>query len=305
MSGVVFLFGAGASSGADTVGMPPLGAELFGCLQQFSPATWGNIGSDLAEKFRIDFEAGMMRVPPQQLAPLQRAMADYFFQFLPAESNLYFQLVKRIAATPNWSGALCSLNYERLLEISLLHAGLQPIIGPMLVDHSSSIELCLPHGCCHLFCDGVKADPRLVSFHGRMAYPDGQVIAIGDPAQHAARVRGDAFPPVMSYFEPGKTSPAGRTFIARQRERWQALATNARTVVIVGVRVRPNDAHIWEAIAASQARVVYSGGRQGGAEYAAWANSARDGKADRVCEGFFKEEFTRLCEEAGLCPIRS
>lgn len=206
---------------------------------------------------------------------------------------------------PHWSGALCSLNYERLLEKSLLHAGLKPFVGPLPDDDEAAIELCLPHGCCHLFCDGPMANPQVVSFNGRIAYPDSQVVVIADPQQHYARIHGNAFPPVMSYFEPAKTSPAGRTFIAGQRARWQELSAHADTLVIVGVRVRPHDAHIWQPVAACPGQVIYCSGPQGAIEYAAWANAARAGNVDLVCDGFFREEFERLCEEVGLCATRS
>ena len=142
MSPVVFLFGAGASFGSDTAGMPPLGNQLFACLQQFSPDIWGKIAGDLAEQFRQDFEAEMTQVSPMQLAPLQRAMADYFFRFSPTGANLYLELAQRIAAMPHWSGALCSLNYERLLEKSLLHAGLKPVVGPLPDNEDAAIECC-------------------------------------------------------------------------------------------------------------------------------------------------------------------
>ena len=91
----VFLFGAGASYGSDTQGTPPLGADLFEELRRFNPDAWGSISGDLAERFRSDFEEGMKSVPSRALAPLQRAMAAYFFDFKPRTSSLYVELVRR------------------------------------------------------------------------------------------------------------------------------------------------------------------------------------------------------------------
>ena len=75
--------------------------------------------------------------------------------------------------------------------------------------------------------------------------------------------------------------------------------------VIVGVRVRPHDGHIWQPVAACSGRVIYCSGPEGAIEYATWAKEARVGNTDLVCDGFFREEFERLCEEVGLCATRN
>ncbi|MBI1986755.1 MAG: hypothetical protein HYS70_00180 [Nitrospinae bacterium] len=295
----LFLFGAGASYGSDSQNTPPLGAGLFDELRRFNPDTWGTIGGALATEFRQDFEQAMKSVNPQALASLQRAMAAYFFQFAPRTSSLYFQLAQRIVASKGWSGAGCTLNYERLLEVSLLASGIRTFVGER-APGLSGVELCLPHGCCHLFCDAVQGTAAGVSFHGFGVQTDGPVTVIADPQKHRARILGDAFPPVMSYFEPAKQTTAGRSFIEGQRNRWAALATSAKTIVVVGVRVRPHDNHIWKPLSSTSARIVYCGGPSGSPEYLSWASAARAGRADRVLNGYFRDEFATICAEAGL-----
>jgi len=214
----VLLLGAGASYGSDAGNTPPLGAELFDELQRFNPEAWGTITGDLADHFRRDFEEAMKTVAPHNIAPLQRAMAAYFFEFMPLRMNLYFELAHRIARTEGWSGAACTLNYERLLELSLLGAGVQPYCGEPTPGRPG-LELCLPHGCCHIFCEAAKGDAGAVSFNAFAVQTDGPVIVVQDPRQHRARIVQDAFPPVMSYFEPKKRTTAGHSFIERQRAR--------------------------------------------------------------------------------------
>ncbi len=297
--GVVFLFGAGASYGSDTQSTPPLGGGLFDELRRFNTDAWGTITGNLADEFRRDFEEAMKTVAPYALAPLQRAMAAYFFEFTPRNSSLYFELARRIAGARDWSGAACTLNYERLLELSLIAAGVHPFVGqpPAVLPN---MELCLPHGCCHIFCDAVRGTAHGVSFNGFGVQTNGPVTVIGNPLQHRDRVLHDAFPPVMSYFEPSKRTTAGRSFIDRQRARWRELATNATTLVIVGVRIRPHDNHVWAPIASAAARIVYCGGSSGASEYRAWAAIARAGRADRILGGYFRDEFPEICAEAGL-----
>lgn len=294
----VLLLGAGASHGSDTLDVPPLGNELFDALCRFNPDGWGAITGELAQHFRTDFENAMQSVSQQSLAPLQRAMAAYFFAFYPNQSNLYVALANRIAAR-KWAGAICTLNYERLLELSLMHADVQPfIVSPPAVRHA--IELCLPHGCCHLFCDSARGQSGAVVFSGYDVRTDGTMSVVADPHRHGARITQGAFPPVMSYFEPQKRTTAEHSFIEGQRNRWSALASSAKTIVVIGVQVRPHDDHIWNPIAASPARVVYCSGPSAADGYADWAKTHRVTQNDRVLKGYFKEEFDPLCCELGL-----
>jgi len=296
---VAFLFGAGASYGSDTQSTPPLGADLFDELRRFNPDGWGAISDDLADRFRLDFEEAMKSVPRHSLAPLQRAMAGYFFEFKPRTSSLYLELGRRVARISSWSGAACTLNYERLLEISLVASGVQPFVGQP-PPGIRGFELCLPHGCCHIFCDAARGAAGAVSFNGLAVHTDGPVSVITDPHQHRARILQDAFPPVMSYFEPMKRTTAGHSFIEGQRARWRDIAEGATTIVIVGVRVRPHDEHVWAPISISSAKVVYCGGPSGASEYRAWAATNRSRREDRVLEGYFLDEFSTICAEAGL-----
>ena len=295
----VFLFGAGASYGSDASGTPPLGAGLFDELCRFNPKGWGSLPTELANQFRADFELAMRLVAPTAVAPLQREMAAYFFEFKPSTSNLYFRLARRIAETAGWSGAACTLNYDRLLEMSLFMAGIQPVVGDQKLD-GRWLELCFPHGCCHIFCDAALGHPDCVTFDAFSVQSNGPVTVVADAAKHRARILGNAFPPVMSYFEPKKQTTSGSSFIEQQRSRWRQMAGNATTIIVVGVRVRTHDDHIWSPVAESRARVVYCAGVDGAIEYESWAALARPGRKDKILRGFFRDEFSAICSEAGL-----
>lgn len=296
---VVFLFGAGASYGSDSVGRPPLGTGLFDALALFNPPGWGAIGGDLAAHFRRDFEAAFATVQPHAYGPLLRAMGGYFFQFTARPTNLYFHLAQRIANAHAWSTALCSLNYERLLEQSISAARIRPTVGNPS-NQVAQLELCLPHGCCHLFCDSVKAVSGMVSFAGAQVQTNGPITVVSDPVQHRARITQDAMPPVMSYFEPSKRTTSGASFIEAQRARWAALAQSASTVVIVGVKVREHDRHIWDPVATTPATVVYSAGPTAALEFDDWARRRRVGMPSVALRGYFADEFDALRGHAGL-----
>jgi hypothetical protein len=242
----MIFFGAGASKGSDNTEVPPLGPNLFDELVTFNRNGWGQIPSEFSEYFTNDFEEGMEVLSeshPDWMSKLQRAMAAYFFNFYPQSSSLYRKLARRIKKS-NWTGVLASINYERLLELSLIEEGLQPFIG-CPSENVNKIELCLPHGCCHLFCESVKADSSAVSFNARCITTRGSVVAISSLSEFQRRIDTDAFPPVMSYFEPEKTTTSGVNFIERQRSRFSETTSNAVIIIIIGVKVRPNENHIW------------------------------------------------------------
>lgn len=301
MPNKIFLFGAGASFGSDSTRVPPLGASLFSELQKFNPDGWGKLPTELATEFSEDFERGMTKLADTNshaMPILQRAMAAYFFNFYPSPSNLYIKLGAQIRTT-NWDGALATINYERLLELSLILTGNQPFVGE-ISPRENTVEFCLPHGCCHIFCESVRAGAPGVSISGVGVTTDGPVRVITDPQEFQTRINGDAFPPVMSYFQPDKGTTSGRSFIINQRKRWEELALGAKVIGIVGVRVRPSEEHIWEPIKQSKAKVVYCAGKEGGEEYLKWKNQVRPHSEDKILFGYFDKSFASLCKELGL-----
>jgi len=184
------LFGAGASFGSNEIEhVPPLGRDLFNALVEFDSDSWGAVLPQFASEFRKDFEKGMRAFAnahpnDRRVDQLQKRMAAYFFRFTPRRESLYRKLACRIKQT-GWRGALATLNYERLLELSLCTERLQPVVGAPS-KQPGDIELCLPHGCCHLFVnvrtetptqgDGSPGAPR----HGG-ASPPGAILDVPRP----------------------------------------------------------------------------------------------------------------------------
>ena len=68
---------------------------------------------------------------------------------------------------------------------------------------------------------------------------DGQIRVIADSVEHRQRILKDAFPLIMSYFEPQKRTSTGRSFIESQRSRWCSIVSTAEQLVIVRIRVNP------------------------------------------------------------------
>lgn len=298
MTKYLIIFGAGASFGSDNNNVPPLGSDLFFALQRFNPDGWGKIDGNLANSFQFDFETTMPLLNPHTMPPLQRAMAAYFFRFQPTQNSLYYKLANLIFQKA-WDGALATFNYERLLEISLIAAGIQPFIRNA-PNHKKPIELCIPHGACHIFCQAVRGSAQGISFSGPNITTNGPVEVIADPQVFQNRIVNDAFPPVMSYFEPAKRTTSGANFIEAQRIRFADLVDKAKKIAIIGLRVREHDKHIWEPLSKTNAKLIYCSGKSAGDEFSRWLEKNRNGKNDVILNSYFQDEFDNIINELEL-----
>ncbi|KPJ55450.1 MAG: hypothetical protein AMS16_04255 [Planctomycetes bacterium DG_58] len=226
-------------------------------------------------------------------------MAGYFFHFRPRPTNLYAKLAGRIRET-QWDGALVTLNYERLLELALRNAGINLVVNPPR-PNAAELELCLPHGCCHLF-GHLRAIGNL-NFGGNIVFDDapGSVPRVIENAEkHACELKENKLPPIMCYIEPDKRNRTGVSFISGQRKRFECLAHSASVVGIIGVNVRSRDAHIWGPLADTPARIVYCARASGARHYSVWAEEHRPNRGDTLLLGDFEDEFDTICDAVGL-----
>lgn len=296
----LILFGAGASAGSESTGTPPLGVVLYDALARFNPPGWGAIPGHLARAFREDFERGMQSLSaelPNSLPPLQRAMAAYFYNFTPTAASLYFRLGQVLRAN-RWQGAIATLNYERLLTTGFGASGIALSIGP---PAAGQVELIVPHGNCVLFCEGARGLANAVQYSGVAVETNGPIVVVDEPRAFQQRIQGDAFPPVMSYFEPAKRTTAGANFITEQRRRFSELVATAERVVVIGVQPRQQDDHIWGPLARTQARVTYCSGNSGGAAYRTWGEAAgRDLGRDNILGGYWATHLEETMMDAGI-----
>ena len=295
----LILFGAGASFGSDeSTLVPPPGAKLFDALSKFNPTAWGAVDDSFAGQFRTDFEQGMKafaEANPTNVDILQRAMAAYFFQFQPKSSSLYVRMAQRIRAC-NWSGALASINYERLLELAIRSTGTNMLVG-RAPEPGDGVELCLPHGCCHLFGQ-IRASGNVV-FDAAIRLDSPGIRMIENPQEHTTELEQSTVPPIMSYIQPGKETRAGNPFLCGQRRRFAELVQAAQAVVIIGVKVRPLDTHIWDSLRETSARIIYCSGKQAADTFLSWSAGAGR-QHDDVLPFYWTEAFDNLCSRIGI-----
>ena len=287
----IVFFGAGASYGSSNASTPPLGPDLFPALQRHDPSSWGRLATPWPAEFSVDFEKAMATFIAVGLfaAPLQWAMADFFFKKFPIdETNLYIRLLQDIAHSQQ-DVALVTINYDTLLfqaatGIVRLEIGATNRTG-------NKLGLCLPHGSSVLKCESVRGTAG-VSFTGGVT-TSGNITLIKDANEFDHERNTNVFPPVMSYFEPNKFTVSGDNFIAGQRQLFSELMGGASRIAIIGVNVHPFDTHIWDPLKQTPAECFYLGGAAGAEKYRSWCQDANRGR-DVVCERYFADGYDEM-----------
>ena len=310
----LILFGAGASFGSEPGGatVPPLSACLYDRLSEFSPDLWGALPSPYPELFRADFECAFRQLgddapsrlspdfkasadyPNRLTGPLLRKMADFFLEFVPTDDSLYLRLARKVKQN-GWHGVLASLNYDLLLPLALDRARMTACLSPW---DDNRLRLCLPHGCSALF-----VEPGRITGSAVLAGLGNRIRGLRvmfERDVHVARrkLQEEFVPPVMAYFEPGKATVTAPEFLDNQRECLGRAIGAADVAVVIGVRVREHDRHIWDHLRTTAARVVYCAPSTD--EFDKWARGARPHGRNETLPGTFEASFEEICRYAGL-----
>ena len=281
----VVLFGAGASYGAGGIvpESPPLGADLYAELRRCFPQSWGAMPTRLDTAFRspeAPFEAGMeflWRDASHVVPELMQQMALYFAQFRPSRpgGTLYGAVARALKHADCAEEILLStLNYDCVLEIALAQHGFQ--VGYTTFPPSrGSASVWKLHGSCNFLPTGVWASKgavtitRGVVFNGppRFVEPnDAIAFCLGD----------NALPPQMCLYMPRKPVQIAPQTLAAQQEAWRDLVAAAEEVIIIGVALNAGDAHLWDALASTEARLLYVSPDT--TPFVKWASEQRSGR---------------------------
>jgi hypothetical protein len=304
--------------------LPPLGKDLFRALEADpTMVTWRQLPERLRDLFRTGpFEIVMQRTLEDDEARVPQLRRDlelslYFSRFTPATSNLYTRLARHIsrASWAGWNGAIVTLNYERLLEESLLHARVFPVVRGVdfyddhlpLIGDKQTIEICYPHGACHFFLGAKHFD---LSLGGNVTFsPKG----ISRGGVNHLLVRGQIEEAIRQYliplicrYEPIKSPAVMHNFFEIQHERYRQMVAAARSIAIVGVYcAHLTDRHLWEPLGQTQAELFYFAPFTDSAEiFRAWAAvvGKREGAEFVVVPTSFRDGFERLLAVAALRP---
>jgi hypothetical protein len=259
----VVLFGAGASKGCGDAYPcpPPLGFELYDALRVSYPNSWGALPPELDRMFRDDFETAMetlWHASSQVLPSLMQQMAAYFNEFSPGASGTHYgSLVDALRDAGRLAETLfSSLNYENILEVELTRRSVVLTTSFPTRDGYAAVHKL--HGSCNYVPDGIEMS-REVEFTSAVDFPMMKVLSTQAETRQWMPSPTNGLPPAMCLYMKDKPIQVGREVIKAIREQWRAVVADATTVVIVGVRPNPEDAHVWDAIASTSATVCYVG----------------------------------------------
>lgn len=329
----VILFGAGASFGSDRPDIvPPTTDRLFDELVHCYPGSWGKLPEPWPSRFRDDFEAAFADLErttaprmsvqdltraldaefpglgklPSVIYTLQKDLCRFFNRFEPSSANLYTRLGHDIVGS-SWNGVVATLNYDRLLHSAFQHSHVRcfcevgrrmpvnvlarpPVLPP--------VELCFPHGNSGLFVSEMDIGTGFVpvGFSSKVNAP---VVLLDSKEEIEQQLTDTGHSCVMSFFEPSKSTTFGSSFVDRQRQRLNDAIHGAKTVAIVGVRVRERDTHIWQSLAQTSARLVYCGGNEGD-QFRNWVARVRPDKSFEVFDGYFAERYGDILQVVGI-----
>ncbi len=281
----VFLFGAGASFGSDgrhlyeSGQLPPLGKGLFGKLSTDSSlSTWSRLPEDIKGLFESKtFEEAMDYLDStdgwaQESFQRDLDLFRYFCRFSPQPSNLYWKLARLIARKlkdKSWSGAIVTLNYDRLVEESLMRNHVFTVVKGVtfyddnlpLLNDNQLFEVCYPHGACQLFMgqNWFKGEGNIVF---------GPTASIQQKAGVNHILRKQNIPiacdqkqiPMICRYQSNKRPSVKNYFIDLQQERTEKIFRTAESITIVGASCSyKTDHHIWDSLARTEAKIHYLG----------------------------------------------
>jgi len=274
---IVFVFGAGASYGAENVlpQAPPLGADLYDALATEYPKQWGvesHLGKKWANHFRTHFELTMYeevmpRVPSLDLLEWHRPMAEFFARYHLAggQKDMYSVLVSALTT----SGCLTrvtlgSLNYDCLLEQAI--AGLGLAID-YTCDASTSrrfVPVAKIHGSCNFITDDLFSRRAYLTSAGsaiECSFRPLPLENLVDQLVEKFATYNSAYYPVLGIYAQDKPSIVAGAKLQKLKNMLADRIRRANVLAFIGVRPNPRDPHLWDPVAESRASTIaYVGG---------------------------------------------
>ena len=211
---------------------------------------------------------------------LLRALAHYFTQFRANHGNAYVRLLEHLEGHGVLPGILfSSLNYECVLETAARHYGF-PLVS--YFDHEATTKDAIAvwkiHGSCNFLPNSVVGGAGVVSFAANAVSWDGAARLV-DPSEARRFIEASAFYPAMAVFMEGKPIQSNPSLVRNLQQRWATAVRGAECVGIIGVAPNVADAHLWQPLAETNARIVVIGDKSA---YSKWADEHRGSKETNI-----------------------
>lgn len=259
----LILLGAGASFGSEPDKerhrTPPLGTGLFSELCELGKVA-ASIPDDLKAVFSQDFETGMAAFydrSNEKLQSFHRELASYLGGFTPSTDNYYLKLIRLFEGRDVIFG---SLNYDMMLEESVFKLGLCVTYGNKKSD--GFVRILKPHGSMNFW----PVSPH--QMFQNCVFGDLQT-AYNGPAQALSRLdalfrcgKDTSLSPAISMYAKGKKVSVCTRIVSNQQTAFTEVCGRASKIIIMGVKVVPEDEHIWRPIMKARCNITYFGSLQ-------------------------------------------
>lgn len=311
MRDIVFLFGAGASKGAGAIipEAPPLGNPLFFELAKSFPGSWGSLPKEVEKNFTdsaLGFERGMQLIYENfgtAIPQLMREMAIYFIQFRPIPGkSLYCKLIKRLIENGLIGQTVFStLNYDCILELSLINQHVNIDYGPIQLTNSQNMHLASVlklHGSCNMILKDINLKGASYSIGLNF---EGNILAsldINFILDHF--LNNTDLAPVMSLFMMGKPLAVAASAIRELQNSWREKILSAKNIFIIGVRPLIEDDHIWQPLSMTSAKLHYVGEQS---QWEEWLHTRKSIKQEYL-GNYFNSSFNLLLEKLHDCRTK-
>jgi hypothetical protein len=255
------LMGAGASFGSKDVipYPPPLGNGddgLFARLEE-KFASIRSIPDNIKATFRKNFEEGMASFNKHSdgdVMSFQRSLAHYLAEFSPGERNEYRRLIRDLGVARI---IYSTLNYDLLFELAAASLGLHTNYSRK--PWAGHVRLLKPHGSSNFWPDIPLGTFRQVKFKNTKIDIAAPVRPVDQRDTLHRCQQEDSLSPAIALYAEGKPVKVCPDYVTDQQDQWRQVATNASQIFITGVRVNYTDAHLWDVLGMTKAKVVYFG----------------------------------------------
>ncbi|HAT3644836.1 TPA: hypothetical protein I8542_003112 [Raoultella ornithinolytica] len=255
---VLFLFGAGASygSGPCTPTTPPLGKDLIIRMREKGGIA-ATIEGDLLDLFIADPELGMSKFFEDrngETTELLKQMCGYLAQFRIDNGNYYTKLFSILKKRKHI--CIATTNYDLLIEQAICSLG---YLVQYFSDerHHNNIPVLKIHGSINFIPDANIRNMQIIvpPTHTAGIF-EGDVKAFANTNDIIEYCESDtALSPAVAIYHPQKIVLHCPSFVKFQQDNFHQEVKRSSKIFIIGLKVNPNDKHIWETLEKTKADI--------------------------------------------------
>jgi hypothetical protein len=224
------------------------------------------------------------------IATFLREMSCYFAKFRPGANNFYRQIMQTLKKNKR-RATFVTTNYELLIELSAFKEGFKVVYGEFPTIPNDYIKVFKVHGSCNFLPDVGDVKFSGVTFTGGTGNDysciSGFKTQFANPFEVIKFCKEEnSLAPAISVYAKGKQVFFNPQFVNFQQASWVSALSKTNKIFIVGLRVNPEDRHIWTTLKNSKAHLFYVGRENDNEEFLKWRSLEGRKHADVLANSF-------------------